>query len=81
MNLSGGLSAAGDSPDNEAGTVGGITADEDILWVCGVLGLEEAHRRGIPVIIMEPLRGGKLANVPEEAKNLIASYAGNGEVQ
>ncbi len=36
-------------------------------------GLEHAAKKGIPVIIMEPLRGGKLVNfLPEEAKELIA---------
>ena len=39
----------------------------------GRKGLEEAERLGIPVIIMEPLRGGKLVNLmPEDAKKLIA---------
>ena len=38
----------------------------------GRRGLEEAEKRGIPVIIMEPLRGGKLVNLlPEEAKQVI----------
>ena len=41
----------------------------------GRAGLEEAYRRGIPVIIMEPLRGGKLANVPAEAERLIRESA------
>ncbi len=39
----------------------------------GRRGLEEAHRRGIPVIIMEPLRGGKLVNMlPQDAKKAMA---------
>ena len=40
----------------------------------GRRGLEAAQSKGIPVIIMEPLRGGKLVNaLPEEAKQLIAN--------
>lgn len=39
----------------------------------GVEGLRYAHARGIPVIIMEPLRGGRLVNLlPESAKELFA---------
>ncbi len=38
----------------------------------GRQGLEEARKRGVPVIIMEPLRGGKLVNaLPAEALELI----------
>lgn len=37
----------------------------------GRKGLEEAARRGIPVIIMEPLRGGKLVNLPKDAMKLL----------
>ncbi|MBR5337174.1 MAG: aldo/keto reductase [Lachnospiraceae bacterium] len=38
----------------------------------GVIGLKAAAAKGIPVIIMEPLRGGKLVNMlPEKAKRLI----------
>lgn len=39
----------------------------------GRKGLEAAAKKGIPVIIMEPLRGGKLVNLlPEKAKKIIA---------
>ena len=37
----------------------------------GRRGLEAAQEKGIPVIIMEPLRVGKLVNIPEEAKKVI----------
>ena len=37
----------------------------------GRKGLEYAGKKGIPVVIMEPLRGGKLVNLPEKAKAII----------
>jgi predicted aldo/keto reductase-like oxidoreductase len=38
----------------------------------GRRGLEAANKKGLPVIIMEPLRGGRLVNLlPEKAKNII----------
>ena len=37
----------------------------------GRKGLEYAGGKGIPVVIMEPLRGGKLVNLPEKAKAII----------
>ena len=41
----------------------------------GRRGLQHAHAKGIPVIIMEPLRGGKLVkNLPETAQKLFRDY-------
>ena len=41
----------------------------------GRKGLQYAHSKGLPVIIMEPLRGGRLVNhLPEKAKRLFAEF-------
>jgi hypothetical protein len=41
----------------------------------GRRGLEYAGEKGVPVIIMEPLRGGRLVNLlPQSAKDVIANY-------
>ena len=41
----------------------------------GRRGLQHAHAKGIPVIIMEPLRGGKLVkHLPEEAKKIFRAH-------
>ena len=41
----------------------------------GRRGLYHAHKKGIPVIIMEPLRGGKLVNrLPDTAKKIFEEY-------
>lgn len=41
----------------------------------GVKGLRHASKKGLPVMIMEPLRGGRLVNnLPEKAKKLFENY-------
>ena len=41
----------------------------------GRRGLQYAHSKGLPVIIMEPLRGGKLVGLlPRKAKEIFAQY-------
>ena len=39
----------------------------------GRTGLQAAAKKGIPVIIMEPLRGGNLVNLPDKAMEVLAS--------
>ena len=39
----------------------------------GKTGLQAAAKKGIPVIIMEPLRGGNLVNLPDKAMEVLAS--------
>ena len=41
----------------------------------GRKGLHHAHAKGLPVIIMEPLRGGRLVNrLPEDAKKIMQNH-------
>ena len=41
----------------------------------GRRGLNHAHQKGLPIVIMEPLRGGRLVNnLPEDAKKIFANY-------
>jgi predicted aldo/keto reductase-like oxidoreductase len=45
--------------------------DDD--FQAGLAGLEYAHKKGLAVMVMEPLRGGKLANkVPDDVIDLIS---------
>lgn len=36
---------------------------------------ETARRHGKPVIVMEPVKGGTLVNLPKEAEQLFRDYA------
>jgi len=43
----------------------------DITYQAGLNGLKYASSKGLPIVIMEPLKGGKLARLPEKAMNVL----------
>lgn len=46
----------------------------DINYQAGLKGYEMATSLGIPVVIMEPLKGGKLSNPPTEVKEFLKDF-------
>lgn len=46
----------------------------DIREQAGLRGLELCEKLGIPVIVMEPIKGGTLANLPEDVAEIFTSY-------
>lgn len=46
----------------------------DINEQAGLRGLRLAGRRGVPIVVMEPLRGGALASPPPEVKKILERY-------
>ena len=49
----------------------------DITYQVGLNGLKYASSKGLPIVIMEPLKGGKLARLPEKAMNVLRKSGKN----
>lgn len=46
----------------------------DVDYQAGLKGYELAKEMGIPVVIMEPVKGGRLANPPKEVRDLLKEF-------
>ena len=46
----------------------------DVDYQAGLKGYELTKEMGIPVVIMEPVKGGRLANPPEEVRDLLKDF-------
>lgn len=46
----------------------------DVNYQAGLKGYNLAKEMGIPVVIMEPVKGGRLANPPEEVRDLLKDF-------
>lgn len=54
--------------------------DWESPWVHSRACYEVARKHNIPIIVMEPVKGGTLAKLPEEAEKLLKDYAQNASV-
>lgn len=48
--------------------------DWESEWIHSRACYEMAKKHGIPIIVMEPVKGGTLANLPDEAEKLLKDY-------